>query len=66
VRGQRLCRARAAIRRSALPAASKALAADPALGLRIVTGGDDYEVLATVPATSADGFQAMATQPASP
>ena len=44
------------------PAAAKALAADPALGLRIVTGGDDYEVLATVPATSADGFQAMAAQ----
>ncbi len=44
------------------PAAAKALAADPALGLRVVTGGDDYEVLATVPATSADGFQAMAAQ----
>jgi thiamine-monophosphate kinase len=44
------------------PAAAKVLAADPALGLRIVTGGDDYEVLATVPAASADGFQAMAAQ----
>ena len=33
------------------PAAAKALAADPALGLRVVTGGDDYEVLATVPAS---------------
>jgi thiamine-monophosphate kinase len=44
------------------PAASKALAAAPALGPRIVTGGDDYEVLATVPAANADGFQAMATQ----
>ncbi len=44
------------------PAAVKALAADPALGSRIVTGGDDYEVLAAVPAASADGFQAMAAQ----
>jgi thiamine-monophosphate kinase len=27
-----------------------------------VTGGDDYEVLATVPDASADAFQAMAAQ----
>ena len=43
-------------------AAAKALAADPALGERIVTGGDDYEVLAAVPAASADAFQSTAAQ----
>ena len=63
VRGERLCaRACGSSDVPLSPAAAKALAADPALGPRIVTGGDDYEVLATVPAASADGFQAMAAQ----
>ena len=43
-------------------AAAKAIAADPALGERIVTGGDDYEVLAAVPAAGADAFRSMAAQ----
>jgi thiamine-monophosphate kinase len=43
-------------------AGAKAVAADPALALRIVTGGDDYEVLAAVPAASADAYQSMAAQ----
>ena len=42
------------------PAAAKALAADPALGQRIVAGGDDYEILATVPAVRVPAFQADA------
>jgi thiamine-monophosphate kinase len=44
------------------PAAAKAVAADPALGERIVTGGDDYEVLAAVPAAGADAFRSMTAQ----
>jgi thiamine-monophosphate kinase len=44
------------------PAAAKALAADPALARSIVAAGDDYEVLAAVPAASADAYQAMAAQ----
>jgi thiamine-monophosphate kinase len=42
------------------PAAAKALAADPTLIQRIVAGGDDYEILATVPAAQAPAFQAAA------
>ena len=44
------------------PAAAKALAADPALARSIVAAGDDYEVLAAVPAASADAYQSMAAQ----
>ena len=42
------------------PAAAKALAADASLWPRIVAAGDDYEVLATVPAPSLDAFRSMA------
>jgi thiamine-monophosphate kinase len=42
------------------PAAAKAVAADPGLVRLIVAGGDDYEVLATVPAGAAAAFQAEA------
>ncbi len=42
------------------PAAAKAVAADPALRRHIVAAGDDYEVLATVPAARAAAFQADA------
>jgi thiamine-monophosphate kinase len=42
------------------PAAAKALAADPALARLIVAAGDDYEVLAAVPAAKAAQFQASA------
>jgi thiamine-monophosphate kinase len=38
-------------------AARAALAADPNLRERLLTGGDDYEVLCTVPAHSADSFE---------
>ena len=64
----RMCKASgcaARVRLAAVPvsaAAAKALATDPALGERIVTGGDDYEVLATVPAAGADAFRSMAAQ----
>jgi thiamine-monophosphate kinase len=64
----RLCaasRCAARVRLSDIPlsmAAAKAVATDPALGLRVVTGGDDYEVLAAVPAASAEAFQATAAQ----
>ena len=44
------------------PAAAKALAADPALAKLIVAAGDDYEVLATVPAAKARQFQASAAE----
>jgi thiamine-monophosphate kinase len=44
------------------PAAAKALAADPALARLIVAAGDDYEVLATVPAVKAAQFQASAAE----
>jgi thiamine-monophosphate kinase len=44
------------------PAAAKAAAADPALDLRIVTGGDDYEVLAAVPVANAGAFDSIAAQ----
>ena len=39
---------------------AKALAADPGLVSRIVGGGDDYEVLAGVPASQAASFEADA------
>jgi len=42
------------------PAAAKTLAADPALGPRIVAAGDDYEVLATVPEADVSAFLALA------
>ena len=44
------------------PAAAKAVAADPALALRIATGGDDYEVLAAVPGAGVQAFQSTAAQ----
>jgi thiamine-monophosphate kinase len=40
------------------------LAADSSLGPRIATGGDDYEVLAAVPASNSGAFQSMAAQAA--
>ena len=64
----RMCKASgcaAHVRLSDVPlssAAAKAVAADPALGERTVTGGDDYEVLAAVPAAEAGAFQSMAGQ----
>lgn len=42
------------------PAAARALAADPGLVDRIVAGGDDYEILAAVPAGNAQAFQSFA------
>ena len=41
-------------------AAAKVAAADPALAVAMVTAGDDYEVLAAVPAANADAFVACA------
>jgi thiamine-monophosphate kinase len=38
------------------PAARAALAADPSLLDRLVTGGDDYEILATVPPGRLEAF----------
>jgi thiamine-monophosphate kinase len=43
-------------------AATKAIAADPALDALSVTGGDDYEVLAAVPAANTDAFQSTAAR----
>jgi thiamine-monophosphate kinase len=42
------------------PGAAKALAADPSLAQRIVAGGDDYEVLATIAPARASAFGADA------
>ncbi|KAB2914570.1 MAG: thiamine-phosphate kinase [Hyphomicrobiaceae bacterium] len=62
----RLCAASgcaARVRFATIPlseAAAKALAADPALTERIVAGGDDYEILAAVPADKARAFVADA------
>jgi thiamine-monophosphate kinase len=62
----RLCTASgcaARVRFADLPlssAAAKALAGDPRLIQRIVAGGDDYEILATVPAEQAPAFHAAA------
>jgi thiamine-monophosphate kinase len=41
-------------------AAAKAVAADQALAVGMVTAGDDYEVLAAVPAANADAFRSRA------
>ncbi|MBX6328632.1 MAG: thiamine-phosphate kinase [Pseudolabrys sp.] len=41
-------------------AAARAVAADPAALEIVLTGGDDYEVLCTVPPGQADGFRAAA------
>jgi thiamine-monophosphate kinase len=63
---QRMCAASACAGRIALarvplsPACAKALAAEPTLITRIVTGGDDYEVLAAVPPEKAPAFRAAA------
>jgi thiamine-monophosphate kinase len=43
-------------------AARAALAADATLLERILTGGDDYEILATMPATKCDAFCAAAAK----
>jgi len=62
----RLCAASgcaARVRFADLPlssAVAKALAGDPRLIQRIVAGGDDYEILATVPAEQAPAFHAAA------
>jgi thiamine-monophosphate kinase len=62
----RLCKASGCAARVRLldlplsPAAAKALAADPGLAARIVAGGDDYEVLATVPPAGVEGYQSLA------
>lgn len=42
------------------PAARAALAAEPSLIEAIVTGGDDYEIVATVPESAAPAYQAAA------
>ena len=65
---QRLCRASAvgaAIRISELPlsaAAAAAVRADPACWQSVLAGGDDYEILAAVPATLAADFRAAAAE----
>ena len=41
-------------------AAQAALAAEPAMIETALTGGDDYEIVCTVPAGKADGFRAAA------
>ncbi len=41
-------------------AAKPALAADPAMLETALTGGDDYEIVCTVPAAKADAFRAAA------
>jgi thiamine-monophosphate kinase len=64
----KLCRASgvaAEIDVAAVPlsdAARAVLAADSKLIERILTGGDDYEILATVPATKLSAFQAAAAK----
>lgn len=44
------------------PAARAALAAEPQLVATLVTGGDDYEIVAAVPETSADAYAAAAAE----
>ncbi len=62
----KLCRASkvaAAIEVNHVPlsdAATAVLAADPAMLETALTGGDDYEIVCTVPAANADGFRAAA------
>jgi thiamine-monophosphate kinase len=41
-------------------AAKAVIAADPAALESVLTGGDDYEIICTVPAAKADGFRAAA------
>ncbi len=41
-------------------AAKAVLAADPAMLETALTGGDDYEIVCTVPAAKADSFRAAA------
>lgn len=48
------------------PAARLALAADPALLSRVLTGGDDYELLFTAPPDAADALRAVAVDAAVP
>jgi len=43
------------------PAAAKAVTHDPALLEALLTGGDDYEIVAAVPDGNASGFEAEAT-----
>ncbi len=55
----------ASVRFADLPlsaAGASAVAADPGLRQRIVAGGDDYEILAAVPAGEASAFQVAAAQ----
>ena len=47
-------------------AAKAALAADPAMLETALTGGDDYEIVCTVPAAKADSFRAAAKSAAVP
>jgi thiamine-monophosphate kinase len=62
----RMCRASGCAGSVRLPdvplsaAAAKAVTADAGLLVRTVTAGDDYEVLAAVPAASADAFRSAA------
>lgn len=62
----RMCRASgvgASVRASNLPlspAVARALAAEPARIRDVVAGGDDYEILAAVPADAASDFEASA------
>jgi len=44
------------------PAARAALAAEPSLFDRLVTGGDDYEILAAIPPERLDAFLAASTK----
>jgi thiamine-monophosphate kinase len=41
-------------------AAARAVAAEPGLDKSLIAGGDDYEILATVPAPAAAAFRAAA------
>lgn len=43
------------------PAAANALAREPALLDRVLTGGDDYEILFTAPPAAADALKALAS-----
>ena len=62
----KLCRAShvgASIEAARVPlsdAARAAIAADPAALETVLTGGDDFEIVCTVPAAKADGFRAAA------
>jgi thiamine-monophosphate kinase len=41
-------------------AAKAAIAVEPAMIETVLTGGDDYEIVCTVPAAKAEGFRAAA------